>query len=178
MNGIGLDASSTYLLTSASDGDLYEWNLNDQPLTTGLSMVSDATAIAFAPNGTPLTVGSAGDLAQYPEELPANQWQEPSTILTAHTAATQTPFASAACFAPTVWQRSCWDACCCTRWRRVPGQQPRPGRRERPVRPALAGQPASIEAAGTRAAGGQDDLADSVGYLLLLALLSSTRRRL
>jgi WD40 repeat protein len=90
VNGIGLDDSSTYLLTSASDGDLYEWNLNDQPLTTGLSMVSDATAIAFSPDGSLLTVDSAGDLAQYPEELPGNEWQEPSSILAAHTAITQT----------------------------------------------------------------------------------------
>jgi hypothetical protein len=90
VNGIGLDDSSTYLLTSASDGDLYEWNLNDQPLTAGLSMISDATAITFAPNGALMTVDSAGNLAQYPEELPDDQWQEPSAILTAHTAIAQT----------------------------------------------------------------------------------------
>lgn len=90
MHGIGLDDTSTYLLTSASDGDVYEWNLNDQPLTTGLSTVSDATAIAFAPNGTLVTVDHAGNLAQYPEVLPDNGWQEPSTILMAHTAIAQT----------------------------------------------------------------------------------------
>ena len=90
VDGIALDDSSTYLLTSASDGDLYEWNLNDQPLSTGLSAISDASAIQFGPNGSLLTVNSAGDLAQYPEKLPDNQWQEPSAILSAHTATTQT----------------------------------------------------------------------------------------
>jgi WD40 repeat protein len=70
VEGVGLDDSSTYLLSAASDGDVYQWGLSSEAFTVGDMSYDSAAATAFAPDGSLIAVTGNGELFRYPGQLP------------------------------------------------------------------------------------------------------------
>lgn len=87
--GVALGSPNAYLLTTASRGDVYQWNLGNQPLATGSSALS-VTATAFAPDGNLLAVDDKGELSRFPEKVPDGQRDWATSVANAGTVLART----------------------------------------------------------------------------------------